>query len=137
MSIQNKKINVGQVMLRSNSFPNVSEKTILKETLETMNKFRLGVACITDNDDQLLGIITAGDITRKLLSVQKPMYAFFIDDAINQAIKNPIVASSQMSLIDAVNLMEEKQVWDLPVVDNNKLVGLLHLHSAVKALLRD
>ena len=66
MSIQNKKINVGQVMLRSNSFPNVSEKSILKETLETMNKFRLGVACITDNDDQLLGIITAGDITRKL-----------------------------------------------------------------------
>ncbi len=136
MSIQNKKINVGQVMLRSNSFPNVSEKSILKETLETMNKFRLGVACITDNDDQLLGIITAGDITRKLLSVQKPMYAFFIDDAINQAIKNPIVASSQMSLIDAVNLMEEKQVWDLPVVDNNKLVGLLHLHSAVKELLK-
>ena len=56
---------------------------------------------------------------------------------LNQAIKNPIITSSGMSLVDAVSLMEEKQVWDLPVVDNGKLVGLLHLHSAIKALLMD
>ena len=41
-----------------------------------------------------------------------------------------------MSLVDAVDLMEEKQVWDLPIVDNNKLVGLLHLHSAIKTLVK-
>ncbi len=40
-----------------------------------------------------------------------------------------------MSLTDAVSLMEEKQVWDLPVVDNGKLVGLLHLHQAIKKIL--
>jgi arabinose-5-phosphate isomerase len=136
MSTQNKKLNVGEVMLDTSSFPIVAENAILKEALEKMDEFRLGVACITDNN-QLLGIITAGDITRKLLSVQKPLYAFFIDDAFNQAIKNPVIASSGMSLVDAVSLMEEKQVWDLPVVDNGKLVGLLHLHSAIKALLMD
>jgi CBS domain-containing protein len=42
-----------------------------------------------------------------------------------------------MSLIDAVSLMEDKQVWDLPVVDSGQLVGLLHLHSAIKTLLLD
>ena len=135
MSTQNKKFNVGEVMLDTSSFPIVSEKAILKETLEEMDKFRLGVVCINNNNNKLLGIITGGDITRKLLYVQKPLYAFFIDDAINQAIKNPIITSSSMSLVDAVSLMGEKQVWDLPVVDNGKLVGLLHLHSAVKALL--
>ena len=135
MSTQNKKFNVGEVMLDTSSFPIVSEKAILKETLEEMDKFRLGVVCIINNNNKLLGIITGGDITRKLLYVQKPLYAFFIDDAINQAIKNPIITSSSMSLDDAVSLMGEKQVWDLPVVDNGKLVGLLHLHSAVKALL--
>jgi CBS domain-containing protein len=32
--------------------------------------------------------------------------------------------------------MGEKQIWDLPVVDKNKkLVGLLHLHPAVKKLI--
>ena len=100
-----------------------------------MDIFRLGIACIVNNENELLGIITDGDIRRKLLSVQRPLPAFFIDDVINQAIKNPVTTSSEISLADAVSLMEEKKVWDLPVVDNSKLVGLLHLHSATKVLL--
>jgi arabinose-5-phosphate isomerase len=135
MSIQNK--NVGDVMLDINSFPVVTENTILKEALEKMDNLHLGIACITNDSSQLLGIITDGDIRRKLLVVQKPLAAFFIDDVINQAIKKPVTASSDMSLIDAVSLMEDKQVWDLPVVDSGQLVGLLHLHSAIKTLLLD
>jgi len=133
MSIQNK--NVNDVMLDIGNFPIVSDDTILKEALEKMDDFRLGIACVIDHNSQLLGIITDGDIRRKLLVVQKPLAAFFIDDVINQAIKNPVTTSSEINLVDAVSLMEEKQVWDLPVVDNSKLVGLLHLHSAAKALL--
>ena len=135
MSIQNKK--VGDVMLGFGSFPVVTENTILKEALEKMDDFRLGIACITGQNNQLSGIITDGDIRRKILSVQKPLAAFFIDDVINQSIKSPITASSNTSLIDAVDLMENKQVWDLPVIDNRKLVGLLHLHSVIKVLLTE
>lgn len=135
MFTQNKNLSVADVMIDSSSFPLVTETTILKEVLEKMDALHLGIACVTDNNSQLLGIITDGDIRRKLLSVQRPLSAFFLDDAIDQAIKNPITISGDMSLVDAVNLMEEKQVWDLPVVDNEKLVGLLHLHSAIKTLL--
>ena len=36
----------------------------------------------------------------------------------------------------AVKLMGDKQIWDLPVIDNEKrLVGLLHLHPAIKKLI--
>jgi len=126
---------VKDVMLNIDSFPIVAENSILKEALESMDYFGFGIACITDNNNQLLGIITDGDIRRKLLSMQKPMPAFFIDDTINQAIKNPTITSSDVSLVNAIKLMEEKQVWDLPVVDNDKLIGILHLHPAVKALL--
>jgi len=135
MSIQNKIVK--DVMLDIGSFPIVNDRTILKEALERMDDFRLGIACVIDHNSQLLGIITDGDIRRKLLVVQKPLAAFFIDDVINQAIKNPVTISSEISLADAVSLMEEKKVWDLPVVDNSKLVGLLHLHSAAKTLLEE
>jgi len=124
-------------MLNTTEFPTVKEDIILKEALEKMDSFRLGIVCVVNNDDELLGIITDGDIRRKLLSVQKPLPAFFIDDTINQAIKNPITTSSNMSLSEGVRLMESNQVWDLPVVDDGKLVGLLHLHAAIKALLED
>ena len=133
MSIQNKY--VGDVMLNTSNFPVVKENSILKVALEEMDKFHLGIACITNEKNKLLGIITDGDIRRKLLSVQKPLSAFFIDDVINQAIKTPVITSSNMALAHSIALMEQKQVWDLPVVDSGNLVGLLHLHSAIKALL--
>lgn len=133
MSIQNKY--VSEIMLDTFNFPIVKENCILKVALEQMDYFRLGIACITNEQNQLLGIITDGDIRRKLLRFQKPLSVFFIDDVINQAIKTPITTSSNMTLAHSVTLMEKKQVWDLPVVDNSNLVGLLHLHSATKALL--
>lgn len=135
MFTQNKNLTVGNVMLPINDFPVVSQSTILKETLEKMDIIGLGIACIVGKNKELLGVITDGDIRRKLISIQKPLAAFFIDDTINQAIKNPIVVSSDVNLADAVKLMEEKQIWDLPVVDKSTLVGLLHLHAAIKMLL--
>ena len=137
MSTLNSNMNVNKVMLNLGNFPTVKEDTILKEALEEMDSFRLGIVCIVNNNDELLGIITDGDIRRKLLSIQKPLPAFFVDDAINQAIKNPITISSEASLSEGIIIMEENQIWDLPVVSDGELVGLLHLHSAIKGLLQD
>ena len=101
-----------------------------------MGKFRLGIVCVVDENEKLLGIVTDGDIRRKLLKVQKPMSAFFIDDVIKHSIKNPITVQPETSLKTAVELMGDKQIWDLPVVDGDgKLKGLLHLHPAIKKLL--
>jgi len=135
MSTQNKNFTVGSVMLSTDDFPIVTESTILKEALEKMDFFSLGIACIRSSENRLSGIITDGDIRRKLLSMNKPLLAFFIDDVINQAIKNPATVSSDMSLANAISLMEEKKIWDLPVVDDGRLVGLLHLHQTIKKLL--
>lgn len=135
MSTQHNKILVSDVMLSVNDFPIVSEKTILKETLEQMDNYHLGISCIVDNNTHLLGILTDGDIRRKLLSVQKPLSAFFIDDALIHAIIKPITVPPDILLIEAINLMGDKKVWDLPVVDNDKLIGLLHLHPAIKRLI--
>ena len=127
---------VSEVMLTLENFPVIGKKIIFKEALEAMCKTRLGIACIVDDDSKLLGILTDGDIRRKLLKVQKPFSAFFVDDALEHAIQSPVTIKPDDTLMDAVKLMEQKQIWDLPVANNeNKLVGLLHLHPAVQALL--
>ena len=127
---------VRDVMLQLESCPLIGKKVIFKEALEEMGRTRLGIVCITDTDNKLLGILTDGDIRRKLLKVQKPFSAFFVDDALEHAIRSPITILPDDSLIDAISIMDKKQVWDLPVVDKqNALVGLLHLHPAVEALL--
>lgn len=127
---------VRDVMLQPGKFPAIGARVILKEALEEMGEFRLGIACIVDDDQHLLGILTDGDIRRKLLKVQKPFSAFFVDDALDHAIKSPLTTKPTDTLIAAVEAMERKLVWDLPVVDDRgTLVGLLHLHPAVQALL--
>jgi len=137
MSIQNNEsIVVSDVMLPLNRFPVIGERVILKEALEQMGSSRLGIVCIVNEKQKLLGVLTDGDLRRKLLKVQKPFSAFFIDDALDHSIRCPITANPDQTLWFAVEKMEERQVWDLPIVNTSGiLVGLLHLHPAVKALL--
>jgi CBS domain-containing protein len=128
-------ITVANVLLPREQVPVVSSKTIFKQTLEEMGKFRLGIACVVD-DNILKGIVTDGDIRRRLLKDQKPFPALFVDDTILHATLSPTTTSPTTPLVDALQVMEKTGIWDLPVVDNdNSFIGLLHLHPAIKAVL--
>jgi CBS domain-containing protein len=127
---------VRDVMMSSDKIAVVEERTILKEALEEMNRTRLGIACIVSPDNKLMGILTDGDFRRKLIKIQKPFAAFLVDDAIDHAIRSPTTIGPKGTLLEAVEIMEQKQIWDLPVIsDEGTLLGLLHLHPAVQALL--
>ncbi len=132
-----KKFFVNDVMIGLDNIPIVLPDTFFKNVLEDMSSHRLGIACIVDSSKKLLGIITDGDIRRNLINVQKPFSAFFVDDVIDHAIKNPVTCCPTDTLSGAIQIMKTHQVWDLPVVDDQgKLIGLLHLHPAVEAILK-
>ena len=127
---------VEEVMLPLGQFSVVEKKTILKEALTEMGEANLGLVCIVNENKDLLGLITDGDLRRKLLKVQKPFSAFFVDDALIHSKQNPITCHLGDDLKEVVHVMGEKQIWDLPVLNENQhLVGLLHMHQAVKLLL--
>jgi CBS domain-containing protein len=136
MSTLKNNLLVSDVMISLDRVPVIAESVIFKEALEEMGRKRLGIACIVNVQKKLMGILTDGDIRRMLLRVQKPFSAFFVDDALEHAIQSPLTIAPEDTLAHAVRLMDEKHIWDLPVVDNvGILVGLLHLHPAVQALL--
>ena len=124
------------IMLKLGDFPVVPYNMILKETLEEMNKFNLGVACLVNKKNNLKGIITDGDIRRKLLKDQKPFSAFFVDDSINHAVKKPKSSSPNKNIKETLKMMNKNEIWDLPIVKNKKLVGLVHLHPAMRKLIK-
>jgi len=137
MSIQiGSPLRVTDVMLPPERIPVVGETVIFKAALEEMGRIRLGIACICDDEGRLLGILTDGDIRRMLLTVQKPIAALLVDDALDHAIRTPQTTRPTELLAEAIEAMGRSQVWDLPVVDDHgALVGLLHLHPAVTVLL--
>jgi CBS domain-containing protein len=133
---KNNTMRVSEVMMSLERVPVIDKTVIMKEALEVMSRSSLGIACIVDVNMKLLGILTDGDIRRKLLKVQKPFSALFVDDALEHSIRSFTTIMPNDTLVHAVEIMDQKQVWDLPVVDNNgELIGLLHLHPVVQALL--
>ena len=132
-----RNIKLSNLLITNNKIPIVEKDTILKETLDKMNQFGLGIACIVDKNSKLLGIFTDGDLRRKLLKVQKPWSALLSDDTIKYATKKPLTIKINSKLDKALRIMEKKKILDLPVLDNSKkLIGILHLHPAIKSLIK-
>lgn len=138
MSTQSRNFpSISEMMLTPDQFPVVRERDILKRALDEMDRNRLGVACVVDADQKLLGLLTDGDLRRKLLTVQKPLSALFLDDVIEHSIGSPITISVDDTLSAGLEKMEVNEIWDLPVVSSTGvLLGLLHLHPVVRALIK-
>ena len=125
-------IKLVDIILPIKKIATVNENAFLKEALENMSKFQIGICCIV-NDKKIKGIITDGDIRRKILNLQKPLPAFLVDEAISHANLDPKVLNINDDILKAVKIMEQNKIWDIPIVDNESdFVGLLHLHPVVK-----
>ena len=135
MSIK-KKFLVKNLIIKKNKIPILRENSLLKEALEAMSNYKFGVCFCVNSKGKLIGILTDGDIRRKILNVQKPFSALLSDDLILHVNKKPLKVRGENSLSTALKIMKRKLIWDLPVVDkNNKLIGMLHLHPIVDLLI--
>ena len=136
MSIIKNKILVRDVMLALDDFPIVKTDFILKETMDSMNAFSIGMACVIDEYNVLKGVLTDGDLRRIFLNIQQPLESLFLEDTWEFTNEEFLSVSPSETMHYALKIMEEKKIWDLPVIDEfGKLVGLFHLHPAVMKLM--
>lgn len=118
-------------MKKLSDIPVLEEDASLKKALDLMSEKRLGIACFVDKSGVLKGLLTDGDLRRLLLTKQSPLPALLIANALSFGISNPSVAHEDDDMDKLKELMNVKQIWDLPIIDsNNKLIGLLHRHDA-------
>ena len=121
---------IGTKMISCESFAVLNTRATLKEALDQMTKFRLGISCLVDESNKLIGVLTDGDLRRLLLTKQSPLPELLVSPAIEFGHKNPITIKKETSVDDAKLLMQQKEIWDLPVIDNEgKLQGLVHRHA--------
>lgn len=118
-------------MKKLSDIPVLEEDASLKKALDLMSEKRLGIACFVDKSGVLKGLLTDGDLRRLLLTKQSPLPALLIANALSFGISKPSVAHEDDDMGKLKELMNVKQIWDLPIIDsNNKLIGLLHRHDA-------
>ena len=132
----NKK-KISDLIIPKSKIPVLLEKNVLKDALDKMGKFKFGICFCVDKKGKLIGVMTDGDIRRKILNVQKPFSALLNDDFDLHINKKPKKILNTSSLASGLRLMKQNLIWDLPVVDKlKKLQGMLHLHPVVNYLLK-
>lgn len=112
--------------------PNVAPDANWLEVVKAISKFALGAVNVVDNNETLIGIVTDGDLRRTIEKTAPENFSTL--NAETMMTRNPITANPEMLAFDALQLMENRssQISVLPVVENEKCVGLLRLHDIVR-----
>jgi arabinose-5-phosphate isomerase len=111
-----------------NEKPCVRSDASLKDVIVEISSRRLGMAAVVDADENLLGVITDGDLRRMLGKGGdiNAMTASMIMTADPKAIDASALA------VDALDVMRRNNITQLPVLDNGRYAGVVHLHDLIK-----
>ncbi|GGD41299.1 hypothetical protein GCM10012288_14270 [Malaciobacter pacificus] len=118
-------------LLRKENLPIVSRETKLKDAIVEMSAGRIGSVIITDDQNRVVGLLSDGDLRRALMEND-----FSIDCNVEDiATMNPKTLNNKNLLAsDALKVIEDFKIQLLIVTDDdNKLVGVLHIHDLVEA----
>jgi arabinose-5-phosphate isomerase len=111
-----------------NQLPAVGPEASLKDVILEMTSKRLGCTAVVDNDQNLLGIITDGDLRRML---QKNDDLMSVRAANIMTIAPKRIQKDEYA-VKALHVMEENNITQLVVTDGEKVVGFIHLHDLLK-----
>lgn len=102
----------------------VTPNTDLKKAAEIMQKYDVGVVPVCNDNQTLLGLVTDRDIVVRNIAEGKDPETTMVKDIMTSGVKT---GSPDMSLDEACEIMADWQVRRLPIVENDKLVGLVSL----------
>lgn len=133
-SLGKKLLKVKEVMRTKEQCPILLETTPIKEAILKITAAQAGASILIDSEGSLAGIFTDGDLRRHLNDVSSndthPVKGIMT--------QNPKSVDLEMSALEAVGIMKQFMIGDLPVIDStNKPVGLLNLKDLVNIGLLD
>ena len=118
--------NLSEVMHTKKELPLAKLDEKMSKALLTMTQKSFGCIGVVNKKKQIVGIITDGDLRRKLNS------KFFEKKAEEVMTKNPTLANKNMLVGEAINVMNTKKITSLFICDNKKPLGIVHIHDLLR-----
>jgi arabinose-5-phosphate isomerase len=121
-------LRVADVML-TGDLPTLTADRPMRECVVLLAEKR-GTVAVVDRRGSLVGVVTAGDLTRLMERTDK-----FLDIPVGDVMtKTPKATSGDALAGAAVQIMEQYGIMALPVLDGGaKVIGMVHLHDLMKA----
>ena len=117
---------VSGLMHSGDSMPTVSPKVSISEVIYEMSRKGLGMTTVVEGG-KMVGVISDGDLRRLLQRHGKEVFDLTADQCMT---RNPKSVGPDIFAIAALDIMEQKKITSLPVVDEaGYLMGVLHLHD--------
>ncbi|MBU2881927.1 KpsF/GutQ family sugar-phosphate isomerase [Psychrosphaera sp. B3R10] len=118
------------VMHTEKRIPLVTDQATLKQAIIEMSAKGLGMTGITNDQGQLAGIFTDGDLRRCLDQDKLDMSAGIV----NYMTRNSICSAANILAAETLHIMEEKKINSLFIIDDNNFpVGAINMHDLLKA----
>ncbi len=126
-------VKVAELMHTGDELPVVPDHLTLRESLPEIVDKRLGGVCVVDKAGRLAGLCVDGDVKRVLVESEDAL-----DMPIAKAMNpQPTTIEPQMLALDALRVMEQRKRGPVTLLiavdDDNRPVGLLHIHDVLRA----
>ena len=117
---------VKNVMHQGNKIPLAEEKILMNNVIIEMSKKRFGCVGVTSKNKKLVGVITDGDLRRHMKNN-------ILEKTAGEIMKkNPKTINKEMFVTNALELMEKNKITQVFIVQNNKPIGILHIHDCIE-----
>jgi len=109
----------------SNEKPSIGPSASVKDVLIEISKNRLGAVAVVDANNNVVGVITDGDI-RRMLENNHSIANLKAEDIMG---RTPKSIQSDALAIEALHIIKENNITQLLVLEQNTYFGIIHLHD--------
>ncbi len=117
---------VGELMHSGAELPLVADDAPMERVLLTMTEKRFGCAGVTDSSGRLVGLITDGDLRRHM----DRLMGHTAGEVMTRA---PKTTDPEALAAEALRVMNESRITVLFVVEDERPVGVLHVHDLLRS----
>lgn len=116
--------------------PMLSPESTVRDAVDRMDVYQFPALAIVDDERRLLAVITEGDICRAA-ATRDSVVSLGPHPALEHSSRDPKSAHAEMEIGDALHLMLSSGITILPVIEDERLLGVCLRVDLIQAMLTD
>ena len=112
----------------------ISKDQNVRQALILMSEKNIGATIIVDNSDFPIGIFSERDYARKIILKGKSSKDTLLDEVMT---KELITINRDYKIDQCMEIMTEKRIRHLPVLENKKIVGIISIGDVLKIMIKE
>ena len=110
----------------------IKPDAIVYRALEMMNDKGVGALVVVNDEGKVEGIITERDYARKVILQVRSSKETYVKEIMT---KELLVVNPSTTIEECMGIMTEKRIRHLPVMEGDKLVGIISIGDVLKAII--